>query len=194
LNRLREATPYQSYVAIPANPVVPERLYDPRSSTLIREQLLQAIQTEGPIHEKVLARRVLGAWGIPNVTARPTRRLGERLQELERSKRVLRSGEFLWPLSRDPASWRGFRHGELDEQSRDVAHVAPEELANAAEALLREAGSLEHEALLREVAALFGIERVGPRVREAIESGVEVLLASGRCTTDGTRLRLNGNG
>lgn len=192
--RLRDATPYQSYVALAANAAAPERLYDARSSTLIREQLLQAIQTEGPIHEKVLARRVLGAWSISNVTARPTRRLGEQLEELERSRCVLRRGDFLWPLSLDPASWRGFRHGELEEQSRELSHVAPEELANAAEALLREAGSLERDALLREVAALFGIERLGQRVREAIDCGVEVLLASGRCTSDGTRLRLNSNG
>jgi hypothetical protein len=66
--------------------------------------------------------------------------------------------------------------------------IAPEEIANAAAAVLRDAGSLDRAALAREVARLFGIQRAGPKVRESVDRGIELLVAAGRCEIRGERV------
>lgn len=46
--------------------------------------------------------------------------------------------------------------------------------------------------LLRETARLFGIQRMGARVSEAMSAGVDVLLARGQASADGDRILWRG--
>ncbi|MFB1478875.1 hypothetical protein [Corallococcus sp. RDP092CA] len=94
-------------------------------------------------------------------------------------------GEFLWSPSRGPAQYTGFRGAHPD---REAAHLPPEEVANAAGAVLTEALSLEREDLLRETARCFGIQRLTRAVIPVLEAGLTLLLQRGHCQADGDRV------
>jgi hypothetical protein len=175
----RPGSPYR-VTALPAPGGDADAYAAPRAARQIREQVAAVIAAEGPVHLKVLARRVAEAWGIPSLTAVPMRRVTEQVEALAASGQAAVRGEFIWPAGVDPATWRDFRTGEEGEAARELPHVPPEEIACAAEWLLREAGSLERDVLAREVARLFGVARVGANVREALEAGLRILLAAGR--------------
>ncbi len=157
----------------------------------LREQVLQVVRGEGPVHEDVLTRRVSCQWGFEKLTANPRRRVGAVLEQLERTRELVRRGAFVWPAGIAPESYRDFRGvAPGAEPERDLSMIAPEEVANAAAAVLREVGSLDRDALSREVARVFGIRRLGANVREGVERGLQVLLASKRCVVRGERVQL----
>ena len=121
----------------------------------------------------------------------PTRRLQEQLEPLVQAGQVRRHGEFYWPPGAEPAEYRAHRAASDDAALvRELHLIAPEELANAAAAVLRDAGSLDRAALAREVARVFGVSRVGGRVRESVDRGIDMLVASGRCEVRGERVQL----
>jgi hypothetical protein len=180
---------YQGFAI--ARPGEADDFYSSASDELIRQQIVDTILHEGPIHEQLLARRVLSTWGIERLTANPTRRLDEMLAKARRTRPIRRQGEFWWPSSLDPATYRSYRGASSDDATiRDLPMIAPEEIANAIAAVLHDAGSMDEAALGREVAGLFGIQRVGAKVRDSIEKGVKVLEAAGRCDIRGARVHL----
>jgi len=157
-----------------------ERFYERTVTPAIRAQLTEVIRQEGPVQLKLLARRIADHWGIAKVTANPMRRVTEQLDTIVASGDAVQRGEFVWPAGVDPVTYRTFRTGMSGDAARELPQVPPEEIANAAEFLLRDTGSLEREALAREVARVFGIQRIGNNVREALDCGLEVLVATGR--------------
>jgi hypothetical protein len=166
----------------------PERFHDHDVSTVIRNQVASVVAGEGPVHLKVLGRRIADQWGIAKLTVNPMRRITEQLQSLVKSGAAIERGEFDWPAHLDPTSYREFRAGDDGDAPRELPHIPPEEIANAAESLLRDAGSLEREALAREVARVFGVQRLGANVRQALDAGLDLLVASGRAVAREDRL------
>ena len=182
----RTATPYQS--APDAVRGDSDQFYAASRAVDMRDETAGVVLREGPIHMELLGRRVATRYGIQRMTANPMRRIAELVDELERERRVCRRDEFVWPAAVDPETYSGFRGPNDGEPARDLHLIAPEEIANAAAALLEDAGSLERSALAREVARLFGIQRLGANVRECVERGLEVLLKSGRAVIRGERV------
>ena len=64
------------------------------------------------------------------------------------------------------------------------------ELANAAQAVLADNVSLPTEALAREVARVFGVQRVGTGALEQASRGVRALVARGDALADGESVRV----
>jgi hypothetical protein len=167
----------------------PDDLHDPTCSARVRDQIVEVVLTEGPIHQELVARRLAGRFGIQRLTARVAQRITDLVDQLQSERQVLRRSEFVWPGDLDPESYRDFRGAAVDDQpTRDLDMIAPEEIANAASALLEDAGSLDRAALAREVARLFGIQRLGISVRECVERGLELLVMSGRAAVRGDRI------
>jgi very-short-patch-repair endonuclease len=176
--------------ALPVRSADPDVFYLPTESSTVRNQVAAVVSTEGPIHLRLLGRRIADHWEISRLTARPMRRIAEQVEALVASGAAVQRGEFVWPAAVDPRAYRDFRTGAEAEPPRELPHIPPEEIANAAEALLRAAGSLDRDALAREVASVFGVQRMGANVKEALEGGVDLLVASGRATTREGRLAL----
>ncbi|NNC08468.1 DUF3320 domain-containing protein, partial [Corallococcus exiguus] len=160
-------------------------LFATASDASLREHLQSVIDQEAPLHEDLLARRVLDAWGLTKLTPRVRKRLEEQLQALAKRGTVTIQEEFLWSTSRGPARYSGFRGAHPE---REAAHLPPEEVANAAAAVLTQALSLEREDLLRETARCFGIQRLTKAVIPVLEAGLTLLLQRGHCLAEGERM------
>jgi len=156
----------------------------------IRSAVLRVVEIEGPIHERLLARRVIEHWGIERLTARPARRVSELVEQLAHGHKVKVRGEFVWPASLHPVDFAAYRVPARDNAPRDLPSIPPEEVANAAAAILKDSGSLDRDALGREIARTFGIQRMGANVRECIDRGIDVLVSNGRAEVKGDRVQL----
>lgn len=195
---LREAAAEVSAPAVapssPARPYQPAKVpgaargadFFAATSTLrIREQIQSVLELEAPLHEEVLARRLLEAWGLTKLTPRVRTRIEEQVAELTKRGVALTRGEFLWSGARAPAGYTEFRGAHSE---REAAQLPPEEVANAAAWVLSQALSLGREDLLRETGKLFGIQRLTRTVQPVLQAGLEQLVSQGRCALAAERV------
>ncbi|MFG6491274.1 DUF4011 domain-containing protein [Microbacterium sp. P03] len=131
----------------------------------VREQIADVIEAEGPVELGRLTRIVARRFGLNAVrTAR-----AEEISKLVPRDRVKkdRLGVFAWPEGLDPQTWTGYR--SVDKAgSRSLEEIAPEEIANAMQAVRRLAPRLDEEAVLRRTAEIFGIVRLGAHVKSRL--------------------------
>ncbi|MET0402645.1 MAG: DUF3320 domain-containing protein, partial [Cystobacter sp.] len=151
----------------------------------LREQIQLVIEQEAPVHEELLARRLLEAWGLQKLTPKVRQRIEEQVAQLAKRGAVIEQGEFLWAGTRGPREYADFR-GEHPE--REAAQLPTEEVANAAAWVLSQALSLGREDLLRATGKLFGVQRLTRAVLPVLQGGVELLVSQGRCEVEDERV------
>ena len=128
---------------------------------------------------KAVARR----FDLRKVSARRLEELSDLVPaDLVRSSDL---GEFVWPAGLDPEAWREFRTSE--SLTRPIVTIAPEELTNAAEEVVRAAYSISRNDLIRVVGSQFGVRSLTSPVRERISEALDWAVATGRLAVDDDR-------
>lgn len=147
------------------------------NDALIRQHCLAVLQTEAPIAESLLVRRVLSAFGI----SRAGSRVSAKIMVVARSlgfSRVKEETSYVYYES-SPQEYRGFRLAETDEAKRDVKDLPMAEIDNAIKAVLIQQYGLPHADLMREAAKILGYSRIGSYVEHAMKSGIDRLIKNG---------------
>jgi hypothetical protein len=156
----------------------PESFYLSEATQALRDAVEHVIRVEGPISLGLLTRRVADAWAFGRVTSQAQ----ERVQSLI-GGRTLREDEgdlvFLWPEGKDPRSYGHFRVPTGSGSQRDALDLPSAELRNATLHVLRSSGGAPADDVAREVARLFGFQRMGTRVAARMSAGVRALLDAG---------------
>jgi very-short-patch-repair endonuclease len=152
--------------------------HDTSSTMEIVGEIGAIMKTEAPISTDLLVSHIAEAWGLPRITAK----VEERVLSLAKSQSVrvqkLKDRSFFWRNDQEERLYQGFRVPDpQDAFIRNVEHIPPQEVANAAHEMLKEHLSLNREDLLKGLSRLFGFPRIVPRVRQAIEEGVELYLS-----------------
>lgn len=163
-----------------------ETFYDPAMSAAIADAVRRTIEHEGPISLTLLARRIGEAWTFGRVTAQVQERVKSWIgPEITRES----DGEqtFLWPPGLVPRTYQDFRVHDASVQ-RDASDIASAEARNAAGHLLREAGGMPADELAKEMARLFGFQRMGTRVAERMREGLKRLIQEGGAEERGGRV------
>lgn len=89
-----------------------------------------------------------------------------------------------------PSSWKGFRVcGENEDSRRIVADLCIEEIANIAEYVIKQSGSLPIPDLARATSRLIGMARTPAEVEEQIRLAVRILINTGRAELIDDRVR-----
>jgi hypothetical protein len=147
---------------------------------MLVNQVAQVVAEEGPICFGLLCRRVVNAWGMSRVASRIEQRM---LDVCARAHlKTTRTGQatFFWPQGIDPATYTAYRmSGDGPDAQRKADDLPAEEIANAALEVLRAQISLPEADLVREVARLFGYQRTGTNVEQALRNGIASLLNRG---------------
>ena len=163
--------------------------HDPANANLIRELVGKIVSAEAPLLFDTLCSEITQAWGL--------KRAGSRIREVVRDAvkknnlQIRRSGkrEFVWTNDLIDEPYSGFRiPNENDPKVRSAEEICPEEIANAAIQVLSLHISISQEDLARETARVFGITRLGNKVRSSLEEGIELMKKNGRCRVDGENL------
>jgi hypothetical protein len=154
-----------------------ERLdYDPRARREVVEVMLAIIEESGPISLERLGRRLVKAYGR-------TRLVDQRLAQLRAlvpgHVRQDRDEGFLWPASRDPVDWMGFRVSG-DVKARPLTDIALLEIANAMAYLAAQAMGIGTDELFKQTYRLFGGSRLTEPVRARLAGALRVGVARQR--------------
>jgi hypothetical protein len=104
----------------------------------------------------------------------------------------MREGEFWSGVGQHTAVARNRRNAALP--LRRAAMIAPTEYQLAVLAIISEAVSISSDDLVVETARLFGFDRTGPDLKEAIDRQVEWLVKEGRLRQDENGLQIAGKG
>lgn len=153
----------------------PDLFYESRSMSTLAAQLLQVIQTEGPVSQAVVFRRVTRAWGLSRVGSRIEAHLSA-LVPRQLARTTDDSVTFYWPDHANPSDWTGMRvPGSDPETRRGIDEISLEELGNAAVYILMQQGGSSQDGLAKAVCRLLGVARTtaeaGARISRALVHG-----------------------
>jgi hypothetical protein len=169
----------------------PQRFYEERMDDAIVRSIGEVLDAEAPVALGLVARRLADEWGLKRLTPRLKDRVGGLIARARNWRLSSTTAGFLWKKDQDPATYDTFRVPPMDgKPERRARHLPPEEVANAAAALLGEHISIGTEDLARETARLFGYRRFTEKVRTSMEAGVEFLIRRGTAIRDGETVRL----
>ncbi len=161
-------------------------LHDPANTPIVRDLVRMIVAIEAPLLFDSLCYEVASVWGL--------KRAGSRIREAIQSAvkyngfLVRRTGkrEFVWTRELTEKPYMEFRiPGEGSPKSRTAEEICPEEIANAAAQVLTLHISMGQDDLARETAKVFGITRLGPKVRSSFDEGIELLKENGGCRVEG---------
>jgi hypothetical protein len=145
------------------------------------------VQKEGPVHTEEVARRIREAFGLHRTGNRILEHIRTGLKHLARDGHIDEDDEFWSPVGRELQAVRDRRNSDLP--LRRAAMISPAEYQLAITRIISDAVAISREDLIIETARVFGFDRTGPDLREAIERQSEALVDLGRCYVDGDVLR-----
>lgn len=170
----------EAYPAVPERPTEPTP--DPRSPEArpgLRRFFESVLRVEAPVHETVLFARLREAWGIGRMGAQ-----------------IRTNAEFVLSrvrvdglqVGRDAAGFYRIDGRELTavrvptgvDGSRNVLSIPPEEIDLAVVGTVRDAIVIEEDQLSVAVARLFGWQRSGPDIQNAIAASISRVIAQDR--------------
>lgn len=155
-----------------------EDFHESRSTRDITGMIAAVLAVEAPVSAELLAARVGEAWNLPRITGKVVERVARMAVTAGARMEDAGARRFLWRSDQDVHTYPGFRVPAPDDGFvREAEHIPPQEVANAVHELLKEHLSLSREDLVKAVATLFGFSRVGNRVRQAMEEGIDCYAA-----------------
>ncbi|MCQ2391521.1 MAG: DUF3320 domain-containing protein, partial [Kiritimatiellae bacterium] len=156
-----------------------EYFYEPSSRPQIARMMAAVVETEGPIYESVLRKRVCKAWGVTRMTENV-----HRVFDAATPRDVLvtdhETGRVYWPKGTEVASYREFRVPSNDPTSkRSLEEIPPQELVNAMCEILTDLGGCHQDELYRETIRLFGLSALTAKARKFLDVAFALLQSSG---------------
>jgi very-short-patch-repair endonuclease len=161
------------------------------SVTDIAPIALLVVDREGPVHTEEVARRIREAFGLQRTGGRILEHIRAGLDHLAQTGQIEQDDEFWSSTGRALQAIRDRRNASLP--LRRAAMISPAEYQLAITRIISDAAAISREDLIIETARLFGFDRTGPDLREAIDRQSEILVDLGRFHLDGDVLRSGGS-
>ncbi len=164
-------------------------LHDPTNAGIVRDLIRKIIDIEAPLLIDTLYSEVASAWGLQRAGSRIRKVVKDAVRQNGFPVRRTGKREFVWTKQLTEKSYDAFRiPNEINLNARTAQEICPEEIANAASQLLKLHISMSQDDLARETAKVFGIAKLGNKVRAYFMEGIELMKKSDRCRVDGENL------
>ncbi len=163
-------------------------IYDNAVSTRAVGAIVEIVKAEAPIVAELAMRRLAEAFGVERIRERFRERFNELLRKCLQSGDVVELDGALWSGEADPKSFSTVRlPSSADPRTvRDLEAIPLAELTNAVVHTLRVQFGMPRDELMREVARLFGLQRMTTRVVETIGQAIDAAIRRGlACERDG---------
>ncbi|MCR5413877.1 MAG: DUF3320 domain-containing protein [Kiritimatiellae bacterium] len=156
------------------------RFYDPAARREIAAVAKAVLAAESPVCEGLLRRRIANAWGVTRITENAAKVL-DACMPAGCTVTHHPSGNAYWAPGMDPSAYEGYRTASGDPESRRALDEIPlEEIANAMDAVLRDFGECDRDALYRETVKAFGLSVLTAKARRFLDAADSVRKARGR--------------
>ena len=152
---------------------------------------LAVVEAEGPVHTYEVARRIREAFGLQKTGKRILAHVKSSLNHLSRSANVTREKDFWSVIGQSISAVRNRRNAAFP--LRRATMIAPEEYQLALTTIIAEAVTISKDDLVVETARLFGFDRTGSDLKEAIDRQAERLVKEKRLHLDEHGLRFPDN-
>ena len=140
----------------------------------IQSRMTAILDVEAPVLKDVLFRRVWSSFKIQKTALAID--ATEKAFKAARVKTTKQKGIiFCWAADQDPKTYSGIRISN----SRSGDEICPQEIKNAAVYVLKRAGALSKDDLVKEISLLFGYKRLGKNLETALLAGIQYAKASG---------------
>ncbi|MFA6717052.1 MAG: DUF3320 domain-containing protein [Victivallaceae bacterium] len=156
-----------------------EDFYETWNRKRIREQMLRIIESEGPITEALLRKRVVKEWGF-NRTGNTILEVLEASYPRDLAKTRQFGQKVFWPEHIEPLLYQFFRYPDDDASSKRIIEDIPlHEISNAMRFILTEYHSCPQDILFRETAKQLGFGRVTEQSKKFYSAALNLLQKSG---------------
>lgn len=156
-----------------------DAFYSRTNNAQLAEQLRLVIDTEGPIAETVLHRKVARAWGLERTGVRIVERL-RTLTPMDVGQTDEGDATFYWPAGVAPETWNGFRGASDDDATRRrVDDVCIQELANGVLHVLSMTGNAPKADVIKSVCRMLGMSRTLADAEARIAHAIAALAQRG---------------
>lgn len=158
------------------------------SNALIRRMIAEIAAVEGPVSLSQMARRVGEQFGLNRITQRITMRILQ--QATHASIHIDRRHEqiFFWADAGQTDDYKLYRQ-HTDAIKRKPEEICPDEIANAAYAVLQANISLHIDDLVKHTAQFFGY-RPGQNVTSYMQTGIDSLINTGKIEIENDNVSL----
>lgn len=148
-----------------------ESFYEYGSRQIIRNQMNEIIETESPVYESLLKKRVANAWGFKHIG----RQISDILDSCLADNFIFtKHGDekVYWKKDAKQDQYFDFRVPVEGDEQRSINQIPPEELANAMSEILSGFHSCEKDVLYRETLKLFGLTSLTEKARKYLDCGM----------------------
>ncbi|PKL43603.1 MAG: hypothetical protein CVV41_07440 [Candidatus Riflebacteria bacterium HGW-Riflebacteria-1] len=171
-------------------PALPSEAFDKASSKPIIIKVIEEITAiESPVSLAQVTRRICGQFNI----SRATQRISASVLQLAKKAQIHIDARhqqvFFWSTANQLSDFLIFRKHSVACKRRPE-DICPDEVANAAFAVLKTNISMAEEDLLRHTAQCFGFSRVGQNVAAAVQDGLNHLYTTGRAESENGKVSL----
>ena len=161
-----------------------EDFVQPACKKMIKDAVKAVIESEAPISESRLSRRVIQSFGITRSTAKIQNHLSQLIESLGLQSTIQFEDRFIWQKDQVPEEYTLIRTNGEGESKRDVKEIPLQEAANAVCLVLREQISMSHDDLIREAAKVMNYTRVIASVSTAFDAAISYADIKGYLSTD----------
>jgi very-short-patch-repair endonuclease len=144
---------------------------------------------EGPIHVDLVAKRLAGVWNISKVGRRIRLAVEEAMQKSVNQGSIITDGNYIWPVSLEQVVVRIPVQG-FPETIRNIEYIPNQEIYEAMTLILQQCVGMESDALIIEVARLFGFSKTGDKIRQRLVDCLEKLQDNGKIIYTGESVTL----
>ncbi|MDR1895290.1 MAG: DUF4011 domain-containing protein [Prevotellaceae bacterium] len=148
-----------------------DNLRDSWGNLELADCITEAVKNEYPLHYELLCKRIAPLYGNEKVTVKIKREVDYALRRL--GNNIYRKGDFLFPSKNSKIIVR-------KPGTRNIIHIAIEELAGAMVKILPFLVGASKEALCTVTARAYGFSQMGTNIASAMNSACDLLVEQGR--------------
>lgn len=152
-----------------------ESIYYPQNKNLLRSQIIKIIETEAPISQNLLFKKILKLWNTSRAGAKLNGHLDEIINSIPNLTTTETYQKFYWSESIKPQNIANYRDNSIEK--RTIDDIAAEEISITMMEIMRSNLSVNKDELMRVTAKVFGFLKVGSQIDSVAKHCIDELIA-----------------
>jgi len=169
--------PYVAAELIPEINANSESIYLFENKSVLLNQIKTIIDTESPISQNALFRKILKLWNTSRAGGKMNTYLLETLNSIPNVQTTESYQKFYWSENLQPQNLDFYRDNSVEK--RLIDEIVPEEISVAIMELMHSSLSLNKDELIRAICKTFGFAKVGSQIDSVVNFSVEELVGKG---------------